>query len=405
MSSKSRVVAIALITAVAVLGDAMLFIVLPLNWEEFGLTAVWQVGVLLSINRFVRLPITPLIGLFYKKFDVRVGMVVAVCLAGISTLFYGLSSGFIVLLIMRIFWGIAWSFIRLGGLLTVVSLSQDTNRGNLMGLYNGLWGLGGLTGMLAGGVFVDIFSITAVTTIFAFGSFLLLPFIYMLIPKTEGKEAAQEAADKYKNLDMTFLTPYIRLVIATSATMGFIVLGIFASSLSTLIGRSYDEQWSILGLTIGVLGLAGAIQAFRWAWEPFIAPLFGRMVDRSTNKQTLILVPLLISIVTFWFLGFLDKVVPLLIVIFVFQFASTMFVTVTDTLAAGAASKTDSVKMMTVHTVMVDLGAAIGPLLSFLILFWFDLSMVFYVASILMAVLAAAWILYGIKQKKTLSRV
>ncbi len=84
-------------------------------------------------------------------------MVVAVCLAGISTLFYGLSSGFIVLLIMRIFWGIAWSFIRLGGLLTVVSLSQDTNRGNLMGLYNGLWGLGGLTGMLAGGVFVDIF--------------------------------------------------------------------------------------------------------------------------------------------------------------------------------------------------------------------------------------------------------
>lgn len=158
MSSKSRVVAIALITAVAVLGDAMLFIVLPLNWEEFGLTAVWQVGVLLSINRFVRLPITPLIGLFLqKKFDVRVGMVVAVCLAGISTLFYGLSSGFIVLLIMRIFWGIAWSFIRLGGLLTVVSLSQDTNRGNLMGLYNGLWGLGGLTGMLAGGVFVDIF--------------------------------------------------------------------------------------------------------------------------------------------------------------------------------------------------------------------------------------------------------
>ncbi len=67
MSSKSRVVAIALITAVAVLGDAMLFIVLPLNWEEFGLTAVWQVGVLLSINRFVRLPITPLIGLFLQK--------------------------------------------------------------------------------------------------------------------------------------------------------------------------------------------------------------------------------------------------------------------------------------------------------------------------------------------------
>ncbi|MFS0785512.1 MFS transporter [Shouchella sp. 1P09AA] len=404
MNSRSRVVAIALITAVTVLGDSMLFIVLPLYWEDFGLTEVWQVGVLLAINRFVRLPITPLVGLFYKKYDVRVGILLAVFLAGLSTLSYGLASGFVVLLIMRMCWGIAWSFIRLGGMLTVVSSSEDYNRGKLMGLYNGLWGLGGLTGMLAGGFFIDIFSITAVTTIFAMGSFLLLPFIYLLIPKTEEKKAAQEAANKFKNLDLSFLTPYTRLVIATSATMGFIVLGIFASSLSTLIGQSYDAQWTLFGTIISVTALAGAIQAFRWSWEPFIAPLFGRMVDRTDSKHVLILIPLSVSIITFWLLGYVDVIVPLLIVIFVFQLASTMFVTVTDTLAAGAAAKTDSVKMMTLHTIMVDLGAAFGPLLSFLILFWFDLNMVFYVSSMIMSVLAVAWLIYGIKQKKPMSR-
>ncbi len=71
VTAKKRVVGIALITAAAVLGDSMLFIALPLYWQEFGLTAIWQIGLLLSINRFIRLPVNPLVGLFYQRYSIR----------------------------------------------------------------------------------------------------------------------------------------------------------------------------------------------------------------------------------------------------------------------------------------------------------------------------------------------
>ncbi|WP_257348821.1 hypothetical protein [Pseudalkalibacillus decolorationis] len=43
--AEKPVILIALITAVCLLGDTMLYIVLPIYWESFGLTALWQVGV------------------------------------------------------------------------------------------------------------------------------------------------------------------------------------------------------------------------------------------------------------------------------------------------------------------------------------------------------------------------
>jgi hypothetical protein len=58
--NKRAVTVIALITAICLLGNAMLYVVMPLYWQTFGLTGLWQAGVLLSINRFLRLPITPL---------------------------------------------------------------------------------------------------------------------------------------------------------------------------------------------------------------------------------------------------------------------------------------------------------------------------------------------------------
>ncbi|CEI82279.1 hypothetical protein BN997_02139 [Oceanobacillus oncorhynchi] len=52
-----------------------------------------------------------------------------------------------------------------------------------MGLYNGLWGLGGLAGMLAGGFLADQLPISFVTTLFALAAVAVFPFIFKLVPK------------------------------------------------------------------------------------------------------------------------------------------------------------------------------------------------------------------------------
>ncbi|OME75944.1 hypothetical protein BK120_30235 [Paenibacillus sp. FSL A5-0031] len=76
----------------------MPYVVLPIFGEQFGIQSLWQVGVLLSTNRFVRIPIHPLIGWFYSKYEIKTGLTIAIVH---TTSIYGLFNGFGVLLIAR----------------------------------------------------------------------------------------------------------------------------------------------------------------------------------------------------------------------------------------------------------------------------------------------------------------
>lgn len=84
----------AVVSAFCLTGDTMLYIALPLFWQECGLTALWQVGVLLAVNRLVRLPLNPLVRLLYTRIDQRTGMALAVVLAASTTLLYGVAQSF-----------------------------------------------------------------------------------------------------------------------------------------------------------------------------------------------------------------------------------------------------------------------------------------------------------------------
>lgn len=99
-------------------------------------------------------------------------------------------------------------------------------------------------------------------------------------------------------------------------------------------------------------------------------------------------------------LGSVESFIPLLIIIMFFQVVTTIFLTITDTLAGDAAAKTDPVKMMTLHTVAVDLGAAIGPLLSFIIIDLYGISAVFYLSSMVMLFVGGAWGVFHFFGKK-----
>ncbi len=50
-----RVIVLSLITAACLIGDSMLYIVLPVHFAEAGLGSLWEVGIILSANRLVRL--------------------------------------------------------------------------------------------------------------------------------------------------------------------------------------------------------------------------------------------------------------------------------------------------------------------------------------------------------------
>ncbi|SEQ00782.1 MFS transporter [Piscibacillus halophilus] len=393
-----KVTVIALITAACILGDAMLFIVMPIYWQEFGLTALWQVGVLLSVNRLIRLPVNPLVGWFYKHIDKRTGVVLAIILATLSTLSYGWLQGFVMLLVMRCIWGIAWSFLRLGGFLTVMEVADDQSRGRLMGKYNGLWGLGGLTGMLAGGLLADVTNLKVVATLFGLLSILSLPIAFKYIPKT--KEMETPSTSPHTKESNMWKNCQAWSVLSTGFIMAMVIFGIFLSTLSRLIDFQLDQEWTFLGFAIGVGTIAGLIQAVKWAWDPFLAPIAGRLSDEQFGRVKMLVFAFVGSGMAFYFLTKDLYFIWIIGLILVFQLMSTILVTVTDSLASDVATTTSKVGLMTAYTVAVDLGAAVGPLIGYVVLDLISLEVLYQLTSVILILIGFYWMVKGRKASR-----
>ena len=78
--------------SLALLGDALIYAVLPVHAAAFGLTLFW-VGVLLSINRFVRVLLYGAIVRITRRVGVRRACIISVFTAALSTAMYGWFTG------------------------------------------------------------------------------------------------------------------------------------------------------------------------------------------------------------------------------------------------------------------------------------------------------------------------
>lgn len=394
---KKSIIIIALITAISIMGNEMLFIVLPIYWKFFGLTDIWQIGILLSANRLIRLPINAIVGWCYQKMSKRTGIFLAVLLAIISTFSYGFLKGFWLLLIMRILWGIAWSFLRLGGYLTVISSSTKKNRGELIGLYNGLWGLGALAGMLIGGVFTNIVGIQFITTSFALLGVCSLPFILRYVPAT--KEATENPASKQDGKTVKRRKEFISIM-CTGTIAAFVVFGIYTSTLSKVVESHFGIETTILNMTVAAVTISGVLQAIRMSVDPFVAPLVGKLSDQKFGRIPVLLFSLQIAIICLVLIPLQVSPFVFIPTVLVFQFIATILLTTSDALAADFSGESSSVKTMTYYTLFVDAGAALGPLLGYLVIDFIGLLWLYWLTAILVFGLLLYWYVEYFKKPK-----
>lgn len=388
-----QVTAIALMTAFCIMGDSMMYIVLPVYWKSFGLTAVWQVGILLSVNRLIRLPLNPFVGWVYKKFDKKWALCFSVILAAFTTFSYGIFHQFLSILVMRALWGVSWSFLRLGGFLAILDITTDRTRGGLIGRYNGLWRLGSLLGMLAGGFFVDSFGITLITSVFAILALCGLLFIFRAVPN--GKNV-NETTTKISNSEPTLFwkNRYVLGVLVTGLIISMVYMGILASTLSELIKYTSHLKLHILGLTLAAASLAGIVQAIRWAWEPFLAPMFGKWSDGKHGRIPLLIIGLIGSSFLFILAALPVPFLLLLILLLLIQVGATLLTTLSDALAADAASQSSKIAVMTAYTVIIDLGASLGPSLAYFIIEWLNVTAAYQLTAMLLGFTGIVWLLY-----------
>ncbi|MBG9451427.1 MFS transporter [Cytobacillus firmus] len=389
--SAKPIIIVAIVTALSLLGDSMLYIALPIYWEIAGLESIWQVGVLLSINRFIRLPFNPFAGWIYKHISLKAGLIIAVCLGGFTTIGYGVFEGFAAWVILRALWGIAWSFFRIGGLSVVAVYAENNKRGSSMGLYNGLYRTGSLVGMLVGGLLVPIIGLSTVSIAFGLLSLLGLPL--MLSSKINQIEETPGKIDKMAE-EKPFIgrTAYKVAIIVSGFLIAMLYQGIVTSTMSSLIEHFYGESISIWNVVVSVTFLSGLIQALRWTWEPFLGKTVGHWSDRAPGRLPIFIVSLIFAGGVF---GLVSAKLPLwlwIAVTLLVMTGATILSTFLDTIALDTAKTANVVSFLTVYTIFQDVGAALGPAISYIVIqLEAGFTFLYWGGSFILLILAAIW--------------
>ncbi len=396
--NRRHIMVFASITALCLFGDSMLYVVLPVHYAAAGLGSLWEVGVILAVNRLIRLPLNLCMGWCYSRFSERSGILIAVVLATLTTLSYGFLPGFAWWVLARCVWGLAWTLLRLGSLFCILRLAGPEARGRYTGLYNGIYRLGSLVGMFLGGLLADLAGVRATALIFGVATACAVPLVLCCIPRDTERQAECAATPEPGLREGLALAARNRAALWTVAAGGaasFVFGGVTASTLSRLIAVHSGGGVVVAGALVGAATLAGFFQALRWGWEPWLAPLVGRLSDRPGGRNRMLFLALGLAAGVFASLA-LSLPLPLWFCCLAgMQLTGTVLTTVLDAAAADAAAATGGRAVLMGYSFIVDGGAALGPLFAYGLNEFMGINAVYLICAALLFALAFRWRLFS----------
>jgi len=389
----------AIILAVSVMGDSMLYGVLPSHLGDFELTAGLGAGLVLSANRWIRLVSNSWAASVYNRFGLRVPLMVSVILAMATTVSYGLFEGFGPLLMARIGWGICFS-IQIISLYMVVLRESEEYRGRLMGVYNSIFRFGSLVAVIVGGLLVDTVGIRMAFAMVGVATIFCLPAVLLIDEDRPGWGKQLEnwhvdTGSKYKGLfDIwTMLlgarsnqsTQNIKRLAVnyTRFTNTFAVSGLVTATLGLLIRHRIGESWDLGPIVLGAATLTGLILATGWASEVGLSIYIGGISDRFGRRSVL---RVCLPVVVFGLLALIAGNVIVLILVVPLIFAATTAGKVAlDALAGDLSLDADKAHIMGRYATWADLGAALGPVAGYALLSVIGLPAIYTLSGLVVA--------------------
>lgn len=389
-SGRGQVILFALLTAACVAGDAMLYVTLPVHWREAGLDSLWEVGLVLSLNRLARLPLNPVIGWVYSRVDTKICATVAAALSVLICAGYACAGSLAAWAALRVLWGLCWSLLKLGGLFTVMDAAGKNDRGYFIGLYTGTYRLGNLAGMLGGGLLADAAGLRWAFWAGAATAALALPMALFLL---RGVRPSADAAPNAPRFSMLSLLRSKELfwVLFTCLAVTLIIEGFFMSTLSALMAHHWGDAVTVLGVSVGCATAAGFVQSLRWGWDPLLSPLVGRLSDGRFGRVAMFAGGCWIASALLVLIMLPLSLAPWLALLIAVEVCCTAMTTLSDALATDVASRTRPVFVITAYTLALDLGAALGPLGGFFIISQWGMETAYALAALLLALFALRW--------------
>lgn len=362
------VVAVSVAVAATILGDSLLYAVLPTIHDDLGLQA-FMVGILLSANRFVRLITNSVAGWTMARAGVRGPFLAAIFAAALTTALYASGLGFVVFLIARLGWGLCWSFLRLGGYLAALEASDHRSRGYYLGFFTGVTRFGSFIAALIGGFMTDLIGFE--TTVMAFATLTLLGGIGVL--RERPPDVAVEGVVDDGEHETSAVQPMggggrrrLWIVYATVLIQAMAVQGLITSTLGSWLQTNYGDDISLVFVTVGVASLTGMLLSVRYLSEFLWGPVAGHLSDRF-GRIRLLLGASGIEIVGLIGLAVAPGIWPVIFIsVGLFLSATAARVTL-DALAGDLAPPERRSQTMSTYATWSDLGSAAGPLVGWII--------------------------------------
>lgn len=352
--------------ALLIMGDSFLYSALPVSAPDLHLS-LFQVSVLLSANRWVRLVSNTVVALLVPRLSPRWFFAGASVLGMASTVVFVRQPAFAVMVLARIVWGLAWSVFRQSAYLAVWQEPRE-RQGRQLGYWWGIVRIGSGVGVLLGGIvldlhgFADAFWVLAGLAALGVGLAAIIRWPPEGVPFEEnipfGLQRTWLTVSRNAPLRwLLFLAAGTRLAITVSTTL----MSLYLQTRMTL-----SDGWTGIGFS------AGLVLSVHWMSLLLAGPVVGWLADRIGHLRTLMLGAgtTAFSLVCAAFAHDLWAVAAGVGAMLGF---SSLRMAVEVAMADRTRALPDAHLIMGGYASLDDLAAAVGPILS---LTWFQPSLI-----------------------------
>jgi MFS transporter, DHA1 family, inner membrane transport protein len=321
--------------AVALPGDTVLYLLLPMYAAQFGVTLA-QAGVLLAANRLVRIAGYSWVARYYARRGDRPTDSLAVVAAAICALGYATLSGFWLLLPLRLLWGLSFAALNLSA--QVTATAEAVGAARRTGRSRAITAVGPMLALPLGAVLADnlgpraIFFGLAVLALTGLIVTRLLPSDPHATPASPRRLRLPNSLDCWSFLE------------------GLTLDGLFIIGLS-YFGKDLLPEGGVL--------VAAMLLALRYLCEIVLSPVGGHMAERFGAERLLVILSLMTTIVLVGFgAGWIWSCAAAIVILRALQLPLLPPIVALRTPGPGR------LQALAARSVWRDIGAGTGPVIA-----------------------------------------
>jgi MFS family permease len=359
------------------MGDSLLYSILPLAAPGLGI-ALPMVGVLLSVNRLVRLLSNGWASRVFERLGARGPFFGSLAVGLLATLLYNAGLGVAVFLVARMLWGVAWSGLRQGGYQAIWT-GDAAQKGQLTGLLWGLVRLGSAISVLAGGLLYDRYGYGVAVGMAIGAALLAVPLGWWVrwpaaaVPVARPASAATESAQPAWQL-MWFLPAGRWLTVA--GFFEYLFSGVVVSTTALFVGQRVGGAEGQVAAVLGVATLTGLLHGVRWLTDLALGPLVGALSDRIGQPNTALGVAAVQMAAIAGALT-LSPFAAIFCLLVMLVGDGTLHIVMSASATGVAVRSPRPHAVVGVFTTATDAGSALGPLIAYSLAEFFGLASIY----------------------------